>query len=59
MNYEYGENDQTDIQFKSLSIIDQSQIFYLDINNQRFPIKCKKDTNNQGSNYTWFTTCSY
>ena len=52
MNYEYGENDQTDIEFKSLSIIDRSQIFYLDIHNQRFPIKCKKDSNNQRSNYT-------
>ncbi len=51
-NCEYGENDQTDIEFKSLSIIDQSQIFYLDIHNQRFPIKCKKDSNNQRPNFT-------
>ena len=34
MNYGIsGENDETDIEFKNLSIIDQSQIFYLDMEN--------------------------
>tara|TARA_Y100000766_G_C18874371_1_gene589989 strand:+ start:850 stop:1278 length:429 start_codon:yes stop_codon:yes gene_type:complete len=34
MNYGIsGENDETDIEFKNLSIIDQTQTFYLDIKN--------------------------
>ena len=32
MNYGIsGENDETDIEFKNLSVMDQTQTFYLDI----------------------------
>ncbi len=38
-----GENDETDIEFRNLSIIDQHQIFYLDIENQWLSVESQED----------------
>ena len=38
-----GENDETDIEFRNLSIIDQHQIFYLDIENQWLSVESQAD----------------
>ena len=51
MNYGIsGENDETDIEFKNLSIIDQSQVIYLDIENNWLSIQSfqeYKESNNK------------
>ena len=38
-----GENDETDIEFRNLSVIDQRQVFYLDIENQWLAVESQKD----------------
>lgn len=44
MNYGIsGENDETDIEFKNLSIVDQDQVLYLDIKNKWLSIESKKE----------------
>lgn len=45
MNYGIsGENDETDIEFKNLSIIDQDQILYLDIDNKWLSIESRNES---------------
>ena len=40
MNYGIsGENDETDIEFKNLSIIDQTQTFFLDLEKNWLSVK--------------------
>ena len=44
MNYGIsGENDETDIEFKNLSIIDEDQVFYLNVEEKWLSIESKKD----------------
>ena len=44
MNYGIsGENDETDIEFKNLSIIDQDQVFYLNLEEKWLSVESKKD----------------
>ena len=38
-----GENDETDIEFKNLSIVDQDQVIYLDIDNKWLSVESQKD----------------
>ena len=53
MNYGIsGENDETDIEFKNLSIIDQTQTIYLDIEKRWFDVESKRDFENGGGKYT-------
>ena len=47
-----GENDETDIEFRNLSIIDQSQTFYLDIENKWLSIQSYQDYLNGEINIT-------
>ena len=47
-----GENDETDIEFKNLSIIDQSQILYLDIENKWLSVQSYQDYLNGEINLT-------
>ncbi len=43
-----GENDETDIEFRNLSKIDQSQIFYLDIENKWLSTQSLQEYRNSG-----------
>ena len=44
MNYGIsGENDEADIEFKNLSIIDQDQVFYLNLEEKWLSVESKKD----------------
>ena len=44
MNYGIsGENDETDIEFKNLSIIDQDQVIYLDVSDRWLSVESKND----------------
>ena len=44
MNYGIsGENDETDIEFKNLSIIDEDQVFYLNLEEKWLSVESKKD----------------
>ena len=44
MNYGIsGENDETDIEFKNLSTIDQTQTFFLDLEKNWLSVKSEKD----------------
>ena len=53
MNYGIsGENDETDIEFKNLSIIDQTQTFFLDIKNNWLSVKSQKDLENDGGGFS-------
>ena len=53
MNYGIsGENDETDIEFKNLSIIDQTQTFFLDIKNNWLSVKSQKDLQNDGGGFS-------
>ena len=53
MNYGIsGENDETDIEFKNLSIIDQTQTIYLDIEERWLDVESKIDFENSGGKYT-------
>ena len=38
-----GENDEADIEFKNLSIIDQDQVFYLNLEEKWLSVESKKD----------------
>ena len=52
MNYGIsGENDETDIEFKNLSIIDQDQVIYLNIDQQWLSVESKKDFIDGGGKY--------
>ena len=45
MNYGIsGENDETDIEFKNLSIIDQDQVLYLDIDQKWLSINSRNES---------------
>jgi len=45
MNYGIsGENDETDIEFKNLSLIDQTQTFFLDLEKNWLSVKSQKDS---------------
>ena len=53
MNYGIsGENDETDIEFKNLSVIDQTQTFYLDIEKNWLSVKSKKDSKENGKSFS-------
>ena len=53
MNYGIsGENDETDIEFKNLSIIDQTQTIYLDIEKRWLDVESKTDFEIGGGMYT-------
>ena len=47
-----GENDETDIEFKNLSIIDQTQTFFLDLEKNWLSIKSQKDSLDDGSGFS-------
>ena len=50
MNYGIsGENDETDIEFKNLSIIDQTQTFFLDLEKNWLSVKSHKDFKENGN----------
>ncbi len=53
MNYGIsGENDETDIEFKNLSIIDQTQTFFLDLEKNWLSVKSQKDSKENGSDFS-------
>lgn len=53
MNYGIsGENDETDIEFKNLSIIDQDQVIYLNVDDQWLSVESKNDFLEGGSKYS-------
>ena len=53
MNYGIsGENDETDIEFKNLSIVDQDQVIYLDIDNKWLSVESQKDFKESGGKYS-------
>ena len=47
-----GENDETDIEFKNLSIIDQTQTFFLDLEKNWLSVKSQKDSLDDGSGFS-------
>jgi len=47
-----GENDETDIEFKNLSIIDQTQTFFLDLEKNWLFVKSQKDSLDDGSGFS-------
>ena len=52
MNYGIsGENDETDIEFKNLSIIDQTQTFFLDLEKNWLSVKSQKDFKENGNEF--------
>ena len=52
MNYGIsGENDETDIEFKNLSKIDQTQTFFLDLEKNWLSVKSQKDSKENGSDF--------
>ena len=52
MNYGIsGENDETDIEFKNLSTIDQTQTFFLDLEKNWLSVKSQKDFKDNGSDF--------
>ena len=53
MNYGIsGENDETDIEFRNLSLIDQTQTFFLDIKNKWLSVKSQKDLQKDGGSFS-------
>ena len=53
MNYGIsGENDETDIEFKNLSTIDQTQTFFLDLDKNWLSIKSQKDSKDDNSDFS-------
>tara|TARA_B100000131_G_scaffold76220_1_gene72749 strand:- start:33 stop:386 length:354 start_codon:yes stop_codon:yes gene_type:complete len=53
MNYGIsGENDETDIEFKNLSTIDQTQTFFLDLEKNWLSVKSQKDFKDNGSDFS-------
>ena len=52
MNYGIsGENDETDIEFKNLSTIDQTQTFFLDLDKKWLSVKSQKDSIENGNSF--------
>ncbi len=52
MNYGIsGENDETDVEFKNLSIIDQTQTLFLNIKNNWLSVKSQKDSIENGNSF--------
>ena len=47
-----GENDETDIEFKNLSKIDQTQTFFLDLDKSWLSVKSQKDSKNGNSDFS-------
>ena len=43
------ENDETDIEFKNLSVIDQTQTFFLDLEKNWLSVMSQKDAKNDGN----------
>ena len=53
MNYGIsGENDETDIEFKNLSVIDQTQTFFLDLEKNWLSVMSQKDAKNDGNGFS-------
>ena len=53
MNYGIsGENDETDIEFKNLSKIDQTQTFFLDLDKSWLSVKSQKDSKDGNSDFS-------
>ena len=53
MNYGIsGENDETDIEFKNLSTIDQTQTFFLDLDKSWLSVKSQKDSKDGNSDFS-------
>ena len=53
MNYGIsGENDETDIEFKNLSTIDQTQTFFLDLNKNWLSVKSQKDSKDGNNDFS-------
>jgi|TARA_B100000287_G_scaffold309675_1_gene292933 hypothetical protein len=53
MNYGIsGENDETDIEFKNLSTIDQTQTFFLDLEKNWLSVKSQKDSKDGGRDFS-------
>ena len=53
MNYGIsGENDETDIEFKNLSVVDEDQVLYLDIDKQWLAVESQKDFIDGGGKYS-------
>ena len=52
MNYGIsGENDETDVEFRNLSIIDQTQTLFLDLKNNWLSVKSQKDSTENGNDF--------
>ena len=47
-----GENDETDIEFKNLSVIDQTQTFFLDLEKNWLSAMSQKDTKDDGNGFS-------
>ena len=47
-----GENDETDIEFKNLSKIDQTQTFFLDLDRSWLSVKSQKDSKDGNSDFS-------
>ena len=47
-----GENDETDIEFKNLSKIDQTQTFFLDLDKSWLSVKSQKDSKDGNSDFS-------
>ena len=45
-------SDETDIEFKNLSIIDQTQTFFLDLNKNWLSVKSQKDSQDGKSDFS-------
>ena len=53
MNYGISvENDETDIEFKNLSIIDQTQTFFLDLDKNWLSVKSQKDSKDGNGDFS-------
>ncbi len=53
MNYGIsGENDETDVEFKNLSVIDQTQTFFLDLEKNWLSVMSQKDAKNDGNGFS-------
>ena len=47
-----GENDETDIEFRNLSLINQHQVLYLNIEKQWLSVESQKDFKDSGGKYS-------
>ncbi len=53
MNYGIsGENDETDVEFKNLSVIDQTQTFFLDLEKNWLSVMSQKDAKDDGNGFS-------